>query len=481
MKSCVWFRQDLRLKNNLALHAALESSNTIVLLYILDDRKNDHCLGSASKWWLHHSLLALSKTIEERGAKLILRKGNPLEIIPTFLKENSIQTLYWNRHYEPSAIIDEDSLTKILQEMNIKVCSFSGNLLLEPWEIKNKQEGLYKVFTPFSHALEYKISLKPLLLAPKRLPMDTDKKYETEDIFDWCLCPTHPNWAVGFEEHWKPGELNAGLHLHSFLENQLEFYASKRDYPGEIGTSHLSPYLHFGEISIREIFQSVLQLKEQANNKEKYSEGASVFIKELFWREFAYYSLYHHPDSCKNALRQEFNVFPWSYNRAHYKAWQKGLTGYPIVDAGMRELYHIGWMHNRVRMITASLLVKNLLLPWQWGAKWFLDTLVDADVANNTMGWQWVAGCGVDAAPFFRIFNPTTQGKKFDPLGKYIRKWLPELTDLDNKYIHEPWTAPQDILTKANIKLGKTYPKPIVDLKSTRERALLAFAKSKLN
>lgn len=475
MKSCIWFRQDLRLKNNLALQAALGSSKTIVPLYILDDRKREHSLGGASKWWLHHSLLALSKTIEERGAKLILRKGNPLEIIPEFLQKNSIEAIYWNRHYEPSAIIDEASLAKILQELNIKVYSFKGNLLLEPWEIKNKQGGFYKVFTPFSHALEHEVSLKPLFSAPKQLPMDT-KKYASDNIFDWRLCPTHPNWALGFEEYWKPGELNAGLHLQGFLENQLEFYASKRDYPGERGTSHLSPYLHFGEISIREIFQSIQQLKEHIKNA-KYSESVAIFIKELFWREFAYYILYHRPDSLENSLRSEFNAFPWSYNRAHYKAWQKGLTGYPIIDAGMRELYHIGWMHNRLRMITGSFLVKNLLLPWRWGAKWFEDTLVDADLANNTLGWQWVAGSGVDAAPFFRIFNPTTQGKKFDPLGKYIRKWVPELSSLEDKYIHEPWAAPRDMLTKAKIKLGETYPKPIVDLKATRETALRAFAK----
>jgi deoxyribodipyrimidine photo-lyase len=467
---CVWFRQDLRLKDNPALYEALQTGEPILPLYILEEGEQVYPMGGASKWWLHHSLTKLAKSLEQCGNTLFLKRGDPLVLLPKLLAEYKIKAIYWNRRYDPFSIKIDTALKETLTKIGIKVLSFNANLLKEPWEIKNKENGPYKVFTPFSRAVAMAIVPKPLLPAPKEIPKGSIVAVG-ETLENWQLCPSKPNWALKFQDYWQPGEKNAHKQWQHFLKNGLKDYGQGRDFPSAAKTSGLSPFLHFGEISIREMYQAVTEIREQA----PFAASCEVYLKQLIWREFAHHILYHFPDSIREPIRPEFKNFPWSQNKAHLAAWQKGKTGYPLVDAGMRELYQTGWMHNRVRMMVGSFLVKNLLLPWTLGLAWFWDTLLDADFPNNTMGWQWVSGAGVDAAPYFRIFNPITQGKKFDAEGIYLRKWLPELAALDTQFLHEPWNAPPEILAKAKIKLGKDYPMPIVDLAKTRKQALDIF------
>lgn len=436
----VWFRKDLRLSDNPALYAAAKKG-VVLPLYILDET-----LGAASKWWLHHSLLAL----EESGVPLILRSGDPEKILAQLLKETKAEAIYWNRCYEPESIKRDIQLKK-----KFPVESFNGSLLHEPWEILNDSEEFYKVYTHY-----WKKSLK-LDKIEKPLPKPQvrwAKGVRTEKLSSWKLLPTHPNWASKFDSFWEIGEEAAQKKLRSFISTSLKAYGHDRDFPAIVGTSRLSPHLHFGEISPRQIWHA--------------APHASKFLSEIGWREFSYYLLYHFPKLPTAPFRPEFAKFPWKKNGKALKAWHQGKTGYPIVDAGMRELWSTGWMHNRVRMIVASFLIKDLLQPWQEGAAWFWDTLVDADLANNSASWQWVAGSGADAAPFFRIFNPVLQGKKFDPDGTYIKRWVPELAKVPPKWIHEIWEAPEEIQA-----LAKNYPSPIVDHEEARKIALMAFQK----
>jgi deoxyribodipyrimidine photo-lyase len=461
----VWFRRDLRLSDNPALTQGAKSP--IIPLFIWDEN-DPYKPGGASKWWLYKSIISLQKSLSNHGLKLILRQGSPLTILKEITSSHNVSAIYWNRCYEPYEI-ERDKEIQEFFEGRLDCQSFSSSLLLEPWMLKTRSGSPYQVFTPYWKALRALEAFPPPLPCPLNL-----KGYVQSILSDrlenWGLCP-QPDWSKGLDEEWVPGEEGAQKNLSSFLVNSLQRYTKNRNLPSYKGTSKLSPHLHWGEISPRQIWHVTL-----SNNLGEPFQDSWSFLSEVTWREFSYYLLYHFPKLPTNPLRKQFEQFPWVEDEASLHRWEKGVTGFPIVDAGMRQLWEIGWMHNRVRMIVASFLVKDLLISWKKGAAWFYDTLVDADLANNSLNWQWVAGCGVDAAPYFRIFNPVLQGQKFDPQGRYVRRWVPELTFLPTKYIHAPWEAPGHILDSAGIKLGETYPFPIVDHKKARMRALEAFS-----
>jgi deoxyribodipyrimidine photo-lyase len=460
----VWFRQDLRLHDNPALAAAIETGRPITPLYIYD-HDEPWSMGAASLWWLHGSLTALSAALEKRGAQLVLRRGKASKVLKDIMSETSATAVFWSRCYEPAAIERDKKIKADLKRQNVDVQSFNGALLFEPWDLQTQSGTPFKVFTPYHRA--------SLQAPPPRKPLPAPKKIVTieglrsETLASWKLLPTTPDWAGGLRSAWTPGEDNAKKRLAHFLDDVVDRYAKGRDVPGEALTSRLSPHLHFGEISPHQVWHATLNQEQNI--------GTATFLKELVWREFAHHLLYHFPKITDDPLRTEFATFPWKADAKLLKAWQRGQTGYPIVDAGMRELWATGWMHNRVRMIAASVLVKHLLQPWQAGAAWFWDTLVDADLANNAASWQWVAGCGTDAAPYFRVFNPVLQGEKFDGNGAYVRRWVPEIAKLPDKWLHKPWDAPDGVLNDAGVKLGRTYPKPVISLSAGRERALAAF------
>ncbi|MBA3855833.1 MAG: deoxyribodipyrimidine photolyase [Cyanobacteria bacterium PR.3.49] len=466
----VWFRQDLRINDNPALNTAAESGAPVIPLFVWSPEEDgDWEPGGASRWWLHHSLSRLAADLDKLGSPLVVKRGYSLSILRDFAKETGAHAVYWNRRYEPSTIVRDKNIKGALVKDGIDARSFNGNLLFEPWQVLNGKNEPYKVFTAYHKSATNLVSPPAPAEAPKKLKAPA-KKIQSVSISDLMLLPKI-NWAGGLKETWKPGELGARENLEEFLSGIVEDYKTERDRPSVVGTSRLSPHLHFGEISPRTVWHAVRETQKSS----KGSESKSTYLKELVWREFAHHLLYHFPLTTSAPLRHEFEHFPWADDKEALKAWQKGKTGYPLVDAGMRELWHTGWMHNRVRMVVASFLVKDLLLPWQWGAEWFWDTLVDADLANNTLGWQWSAGCGADAAPYFRVFNPLLQSKKFDPDGKYIKLWVPELANLPKPWFHNPWEAPAEVLKESGITLGKTYPKPIVDHGFARERALHAF------
>ena len=466
-----WFRQDLRLSDNPALDSAAQYE-TLIPIYILDEvNSGEFKMGAASKWWLHQSLTKLNESLD---GKLLVYQGNPHEILNKLIEEQEVSYVTWNRCYEPWRIDRDKEIKRNFEDKNVAVESYSASLLWEPWTISKDDGTPYRVFTPF-----YKKGC--LNSEEPRLPsgkVDLSNLYSEDlssgSITDLNLLPTI-KWYKSFEEEWNPGEIGAEQNLNSFLDSGLLNYKEGRNFPSQEFVSRLSPHLHFGEISPNEVWYRA-KTKEGISGIEK---SLAHFHSELGWREFSYYLLYHFPDLPNKNFQEKFDIFPWQENEEFLALWQKGNTGYPIVDAGMRELWQTGYMHNRLRMIVGSFLVKNLLIDWRFGERWFWDCLVDADLASNSASWQWVAGSGADAAPYFRIFNPITQGLKFDPEGEYTKKYVPELRDLPNKYLFSPWEAPENILADAGIELGKNYPKPMVDLKLSRETALEAFATTK--
>lgn len=472
----VWFRQDLRLSDNPALMAAIASGAPIIALYIRDDdAAGAWAPGGASQWWLHHALSALKERLEEHGGRLVLKRGPAQDVMEALMDQTGARSVHWNRCYEPWARDRDSRIKSWLKETGYEARSFNGSLIVEPWEIATKAGAPYKVFTPFWRALQAKHAPEAPLPAP-----DTIKFAEpvsTDLLEDWKLLPASPNWAAGFHPYWTPGERAAQQRLSEFLSNRAAHYHDRRNTPGVHGTSRLSPHLHFGEVSPRQVWDAAVKAGE------RHSEGGQVFLSEIAWREFSYNLLYHFPDLPETNFQSRFNGFEWETDgdkrQRLQKAWQTGQTGYPIVDAGMRELWATGWMHNRVRMIVASFLIKDLMIDWREGEAWFWDTLVDADLASNAASWQWTAGSGADAAPYFRVFNPVSQGEKFDPDGDYVRTWLPELAKLPAKVIHSPWLADRQTLLNAGVLLGQTYPEPIVDHAEARKRALAAFEKIK--
>jgi len=486
----LWFRLDLRLHDHPALRAAIDRGGPIFPLFIWSpEEEHPWPPGAASRWWLHHSLARLDESLRSRGSRLILRTGPTLSALRTLISETGADALFWSRRYEPAVIARDTALKKTLSSDGLVIESFNASLLREPWTIQTGAGKPYQVFTPYWRACLAAPALPQPLPAPRQIPGPSSAKWPRSDSLDSLTLLPLLGWAGEFPAHFTPGETAALRALNTFIADAADAYTAARDIPSQPGTSRLSPHLHFGEISPRLIWQRILTDTRAASDPrppEGSDLGPHVFLKELVWREFAYHLLYHFPHTSDEPLRPEFARFPWRTDPEALSAWQRGLTGYPIVDAGMRELWRTGWMHNRVRMLTASFLVKHLLIPWQEGAKWFWDTLVDADLASNTLGWQWTAGCGADAAPYFRIFNPTLQGEKFDPDGAYVRRYIPELLpasplSVPTKYIHQPSAAPAVILNAAGIKLGETYPHPIVEHSFARQRALNAFASLQKN
>lgn len=470
--SIVWLRHDLRLADNPALQAAAARRAPLIPIYILCPEEEGVWIpGGASRWWLHQSLASLQYELKERGSRLILCHGKALPTLEGIIEDVGAVSVFWNRRYEPSSRTRDEAVATALRRKGLHVATFNASLLFEPDSITTLEGRPYKVFTPFWRAClrqaeptvpqpEPQTFIAPTAW-PKSLKLAT---LGLEDRIDW---------AGGLRSAWTPGTMGAVRELNRFLDVALDAYIDDRNRPDRLGTSRLSPHLHFGEISPRMIWHAV-QSRLAATSIDTLRH-AETYLSEIGWREFAYYLLNHFPHTTEQPLRPDFKSFPWREDAVALNAWCKGRTGYPIVDAGMRELWETGWMHNRLRMIVASFLVKDLFIPWQQGARWFWDTLVDADLASNTLGWQWTAGCGADAAPFFRIFNPVKQGETFDPQGTYICRYVPELRRLPDRWIHQPWKAPKEVLTAAGVTLGETYPAPIVDHAIARAEALRAY------
>ncbi len=464
----VWFRQDLRLSDNPALAAAADSGAPLLPVYVLDDENaGDRAIGGASRWWLHQSLTSLKQALD---GKLHVLSGRAEVLLPELVEQTGAAGVYWNRCYEPWRIRRDKEIKKALQDAAVEVRSFNGSLLFEPMHVSKEDGGPYKVFTPFYRkgCLENGPEIRATVDRPEK-PDLLDPPSAT-DIDDLGLMP-EVNWYETIAAEWSPGEQGAAERLQRFLEAGIENYKDGRNRPDQQHVSRLSPHLHFGEISPHQVWFAAKPL----GKKKSLSKDVDHFLSELGWREFSHNLLFYWPEITTDNLQKKFNRFPWRDDEAALRRWQRGRTGFPIVDAGMRELWKTGYMHNRVRMIVGSFLVKNLMLHWHHGEAWFWDTLLDADLANNSASWQWIAGSGADAAPYFRIFNPVLQGKKFDPEGAYVRRYVPEIAGLPDRYVQTPWEAPDDVLREAGIELGKDYPEPIVDLKESRERALQAF------
>jgi deoxyribodipyrimidine photo-lyase len=465
--SILWFRLDLRLADNEALQAAMRRGGPVIPVFIwAPEEERAWQPGAASRWWLHQSLAQLDIALPQRGSRLIIRRGPTRETLGALLKECGATAVFWNRRYEPATVERDRRIKAALEQDGYTAESCSGALLHEPWTVRNRQGAPYQTFTAFWRECLARpepappVPAPPWLVRPRTWPASVG-------LPELGLEPTI-DWVGGMASRWCPGERGAAAQLGCFLNEALDVYPTGRDRPDVAGTSRLSPHLHFGEISVRQIWSAL-------RTRRASTEAIRGYCRELGWREFAHHLLFHFPHTAVQPLRQEYAAFPWRADTEGRYAWQCGQTGYPIVDAGMRELWHTGWMHNRVRMIVASFLVKDLLVRWQDGAAWFWDTLVDADLANNTLGWQWTAGSGADAAPYFRIFNPVVQGEKFDPCAVYVRRWVPELARLSTRWLHRPWQAPAEVLADAGVRLGQTYPRPIVDHKDARIRALAAL------
>jgi deoxyribodipyrimidine photo-lyase len=465
-RTLVWFRRDLRLHDNPALSEAIERGLCIPVFIFAPAEEAPWQPGAASRWWLHHSLLALDRSLGAIGGRLILRSSHDsLAALQALIAETGASGVYWNRLYDPGLIERDRNIKQTLRAAGLAVRSFPASLLREPWEVCRLDGGHYRAFTPFWRRL----SADGPATAERPTPSALQGPANWPDSLPVAALGLLPaiRWDSAFAQAWTPGESAALRRLHGFVDQHIDRYDQTRDLPAQAGTSGLSAHLHWGEISPRLIWGTVSRDHNDSRNR---------FLSEIGWREFAHHLLFHYPDMPERPLDRRFERFPWAADAdAALNAWQHGRTGIPIVDAGMRQLWALGWMHNRVRMIVGSLLTKNLLIPWQRGAAWFWDTLVDADLASNSMGWQWVQGSGADAAPYFRIFNPVLQGERFDPDGDYVKRWIPELARVPGKYIHQPWAAPAAVLRAAGVRLGADYPLPIVDLSASRKAALEAF------
>ncbi|MCC7146307.1 MAG: deoxyribodipyrimidine photo-lyase [Phycisphaeraceae bacterium] len=481
----VWFRRDLRVDDHPALAAAVRAGGPVVGVYVWSPREDGPWPpGSAAKVWLHHALLDLEKSLAKLGSRLVIRRGGTLEELlklaqevggrkgrPSDAKRNV--AIYWTRLYEPAALARDQALAKGLSEKGIATQTFNGSLLCEPWEIQTQQDKPYQVFTPFYHAV-----MKCASLSACQAPLSVPKRLEglarwpkSLGVADLDLLPDHP-WPRGILQAWTISAKAGRELLDQFQSGPIRRYATSRDDLAlEDGTSRLSPYLHWGQLSIQRVWQSVCQPSRGAKN----SAGKSAWLRQLIWREFSHHLLYHFPHTPAQPLRESFRHMKWRQDAKALAAWQQGRTGYPLVDAGMRQLWQTGWMHNRARLVAASFLCKHLRQPWLAGARWFWDTLVDADLANNTLGWQWTAGCGADAAPYFRVFNPSLQAQRFDPQGSYVARWIPPLAGLAPPWRHQPWLAPAETLRRAKISLGAAYPKPIIAHAQARADALNAY------
>ncbi|MBS0581765.1 MAG: deoxyribodipyrimidine photo-lyase [Proteobacteria bacterium] len=462
----VWFRGDLRLADNPALSAACAEHSQVLPLYIHSPQEAAPWRpGAASRWWLHHSLAALNERFHAKGGSLHIRHGDALSVLRQLAQATRAEAVYWNRQYEPAAIARDTRIKEALRLEGIHVHSKPGNLWREPWQVATKVGEPYRVFTPFWRSLRTDLDGSPPLpvaQAAQWLRLDGGLPLSALELLPRI------RWDTGFGQLWKPGESGANELLEVFCDDALSSYAKARDLPARHGTSRLSPHLHFGEITPRQIRAALLRHADRRDSRNR--PDPEPYLRELGWREFAHHLLYHFPTSTQEDFNPNFAGLRWAeIGEDQLARWQSGRTGVPLVDAGMRELWHTGWMHNRVRMVAASFLTKNLRVHWQSGARWFWDTLVDADLANNTLGWQWVAGTGADAAPYFRIFNPVTQSQKFDPDGVYLRRWLPELADVPTRVLHEPWADPACLRRTG-------YPSPMVDLAASRQAALAAYS-----
>ncbi len=460
----VWFREDLRLADHPALDAAAASGRPLLCIYILDEASPGlRPPGGASRWWLHHSLAALAAALEKRGGRLDLFSGPAAPVLERLVRDSGVGALFWNRRYDAADIAADRAIKEALSD-RIAAESFNGKLIAEPWTIRTKSGGPFRVYSPFWRALQAAGEPAAPLPSPAHFRAAPAPKGAVA-LATLKLLPTKPDWAGGLRATWTPGEAGAARRLAIFLDEELHGYAEGRDRPDQSFVSRLSPHLAYGEISPRQIWAATRHA--EASNP-KLARGAAKFLSELAWREFSYHVLFHNPDLARKNFDARFDAFEWSRrDEKAFAAWKRGMTGYPLVDAGMRELWTTGYMHNRVRMIAASFLIKHLMIDWRAGEEWFWDTLCDADAANNPASWQWVAGSGADAAPYFRIFNPVLQGEKFDPDGSYVRQWIPELKNVPAKFVHRPWEAPSP---------PQAYPAPIVDHAKARARALAAFA-----
>lgn len=472
----LWFRDDLRLADNPALAAAVAVGQPVLALYVLDEHSPGfRALGGAARWWLHHALAELAASLETRGTRLIIRKGRAESVLGEVIAQVSPCAVLWNRRYEAATIATDTAVKSLVRAAGIRADSYNASLLYEPWAVRSKAGDPMKVFSPFWRAALASGEPPSPVRVPEGASLAEPGSFDgldSEPLSALGLLPTKPDWASGLRDGWKPGETGAQDRLAAFLSSELKGYAEGRDRPDLPSTSRMSPWLRFGNIGPRQVWHAAASAVQQGAASHR---DLAKFHAELGWREFSYHLLHAFPDLARSNFQGRFDAFPWRDDPAALAAWQRGRTGYPLVDAGMRQLWHTGWMHNRVRMVVASFLIKHLLLDWRSGEAWFWDTLVDADPASNAASWQWVAGSGADAAPYYRIFNPILQGEKFDPRGEYVRLWVPELAGLPSDVIHQPWSASSARLSSAGVKLGETYPRPIVDHDAARNRALAAL------